>query len=157
RTAIVTPSMRPYSAWVPTFVNDNAERVLNRQRRNRRWIPHQSIRGRSSRYRNIFRKTDPLAKACSWPMSGAIAYDFVETNSCKIPQQHQRVGPNQRNWGKTRGNSSWVMAGLVPAIPTIGAPCPADRDRRDKPGDDELAATSFGPITNQPDPGPTRI
>src|SRR5262245_16441046 len=39
------------------------------------------------------------------------------------------------------------MAGLVPAIPIVWAPSPADRDRRDKPGDDELAATSFAPLT----------
>jgi hypothetical protein len=30
-----------------------------------------------------------------------------------------------------------VMAGLVPAIPTIEALCLAHRDRRDRPGDDE--------------------
>jgi hypothetical protein len=35
------------------------------------------------------------------------------------------------------------MAGLVPAIPIIEAPYAPDRHRRDKPGDDELAATSF--------------
>jgi len=30
------------------------------------------------------------------------------------------------------------MAGLVPAIPILGAsPCPPKRDRRDKPGDDD--------------------
>jgi len=39
------------------------------------------------------------------------------------------------------------MAGLVPAIPIISAPYPPDRDRRDKPGDDEPAATSFAPVT----------
>src|SRR5258706_15594035 len=32
------------------------------------------------------------------------------------------------------------MAGLVPAIPMMGALCPPDRDRRDKPGDDESGA-----------------
>jgi hypothetical protein len=37
-------------------------------------------------------------------------------------------------------------AGLVPAIPIIKALCPCDRDRRDRPGDDELAATSFAPL-----------
>jgi hypothetical protein len=36
---------------------------------------------------------------------------------------------------------------LVPAISIIKAPCPGDRDRRDKPGDDELGATSFAPLT----------
>src|ERR1700730_3134268 len=36
------------------------------------------------------------------PMSGAIAHDFVKTNSCKIPQQHQRVGPNQPDPKPTR-------------------------------------------------------
>jgi hypothetical protein len=30
------------------------------------------------------------------------------------------------------------MAGLVPAIPIIWARCPPNRDRRDKPGDDDL-------------------
>jgi len=48
------------------------------------------------------------------------------------------------------------MAGLVPsvpsvpsvpAIPIIGAPCPPGRDRRDKPGDDEPAATRCAPVT----------
>ena len=29
-----------------------------------------------------------------------------------------------------------VMAGLVPAIPIIQPRCPANRDHRDKPGDD---------------------
>ncbi len=31
-----------------------------------------------------------------------------------------------------------VMAGPVPAIPLGRAPCVPDRDRRDKPGDDEV-------------------
>jgi hypothetical protein len=35
------------------------------------------------------RITAPLAKAGDRPMSGVIARDFVETNSCKIPQQRQ--------------------------------------------------------------------
>jgi len=39
------------------------------------------------------------------------------------------------------------MAGLVPAIPIVGAPCHPDRDRRDEPGDDEPAATRFAPVT----------
>ncbi|MDZ4368611.1 MAG: hypothetical protein U0987_16550 [Afipia sp.] len=29
------------------------------------------------------------------------------------------------------------MAGLVPAIPIVEAPCSIDRDHRDKPGDDK--------------------
>ena len=33
------------------------------------------------------------------------------------------------------------MAGLVRAISKIGEPCPPERDLRDKPGDDEWAAT----------------
>src|SRR5258708_38787254 len=49
--------------------------------------------------------------------------------------------------GKTRGRSCLVVAGLVPAIPIVEAPCPVDRDRRDKPGDDELAPTSLALIT----------
>ena len=52
------------------------------------------------------------------------------------------------NRGKTRGNCSSVMAGLVPAIPIIGAPCPPDRDHRDVPGDDEPAATRFAPVAS---------
>ena len=40
------------------------------------------------------------------------------------------------------------MAGLVPVIPIIDAQCPPDRDRRDKPGDDEPAATRFAPHRN---------
>jgi len=32
------------------------------------------------------------------------------------------------------------MAGPVPAIPIIDAPYPPDRDRRDKPGDDDPSA-----------------
>jgi hypothetical protein len=40
-----------------------------------------------------------------------------------------------------------VMAGLVPAISKIGAQRPPQRDRRDKPGDDECAATTFAPLT----------
>jgi len=55
--------------------------------------------------------------------------------------------PTLRKRGKTRGGSYLVMAGLVPAIPIVWAPSPADRDRRDKPGDDELAATNFAPLT----------
>src|SRR5713101_3093257 len=42
------------------------------------------------------------------------------------------------------------MAGLVPAISIIGALCPPDRDRRDKPGDDAWATTSFAPVTSLP-------
>jgi hypothetical protein len=41
----------------------------------------------------------------------------------------------------------------VPAIPMICALCHPDRDRRDKPGDDESAATIFMhpvPKMNQP-------
>src|SRR5215468_3090130 len=49
--------------------------------------------------------------------------------------------------GKTHGDSYLVMAGLVPAIPIVWALSFPDRDRRDKPGDDELAATSFVPVT----------
>jgi len=60
-----------------------------------------------------------------------------------------RVADAKGKRGKTRGRSYWVMAGLVPAIPIIGAPCPPDRDRRDKPGDDEPAATSIAPVTAQ--------
>jgi len=41
------------------------------------------------------------------------------------------------------------MAGLVPAIPIIGAQCPPDRDRRDKPGDGEATATTFAPVASQ--------
>jgi len=41
------------------------------------------------------------------------------------------------------------MAGLVPAIPIIGAPCPPDRDRRDEPGDDGPTATSL-PLLRRP-------
>ncbi|MBR2117572.1 MAG: hypothetical protein V4458_12990 [Pseudomonadota bacterium] len=33
------------------------------------------------------------------------------------------------------------MAGLVPAIPIMGARCPIYRDHRDKPGDDRVFAT----------------
>ena len=33
--------------------------------------------------------------------------------------------------------SQLVMAGLVPAVPLREARCPPNRDRRDKPGDDE--------------------
>jgi hypothetical protein len=47
--------------------------------------------------------------------------------------------------GKSHGGAYLVMAGLVPAISIIKAPFPGDRDRRDKPGDDELGATSFAP------------
>ena len=50
----------------------------------------------------IYSETDPLAKAVVDQMSGAIAHDFVKTNSCKIPQQHQRVGPNQPDPKPTR-------------------------------------------------------
>jgi hypothetical protein len=32
--------------------------------------------------------------------------------------------------------TTFVMAGLVPAIPVMEAPCLVDRDRRDEPGDD---------------------
>jgi hypothetical protein len=39
------------------------------------------------------------------------------------------------------------MAGLVPAISLVGALCPPDRDRRDKPGDDEPARHEFCPVT----------
>jgi len=52
----------------------------------------------------------------------------------------------RRKKGKTHGSSYLVMAGLIPAIPIIGALCPPDRDRRDKPGDDEPAAASFAPV-----------
>ena len=41
-----------------------------------------------------------------------------------------------------------VAPGLDPgAIPTVLALSPPDRDRRDKPGDDELAVTRFDPVT----------
>jgi len=53
----------------------------------------------------------------------------------------------KRNRGKTRGCSCPVLAGLVPAIPIIGAPCPPDRDRRDKPGDDAPAGACCAPVT----------
>jgi hypothetical protein len=35
----------------------------------------------------------------------------------------------------------------VPAISMVGALCPPDRDRRDKPGDDETARHEFCPVT----------
>ena len=41
-----------------------------------------------------------------------------------------------REGRNTYGVSCLVMAGLVPAIPIIGALSPPDRDRRDEPGDD---------------------
>jgi hypothetical protein len=50
-----------------------------------------------------------------------------------------------RNRGKTRGNPYSVIAGLVLAISIIGALCPPDRHRRDKPGDDETARREFCP------------
>src|SRR5215472_14134301 len=50
--------------------------------------------------------------------------------------------------GESRGDCYLVMAGLVPAIPILAAPCQRDRDRGDKPGDDESAATSFAPLTS---------
>jgi hypothetical protein len=42
------------------------------------------------------------------------------------------------------------MAGLVqacPGHPDSLALCRLDRDRRDKPGDDEMAPTGFAPVT----------
>jgi len=39
------------------------------------------------------------------------------------------------------------MAELVAAMAIIGAPCRPDRDRRDKSGDDEPAATGFALVT----------
>jgi hypothetical protein len=51
-----------------------------------------------------------------------------------------------RNRGKRRGGSYLVMAGLVPAISMIGALCPPDRDRRDKPGDDENGVPQVLPL-----------
>jgi len=62
---------------------------------------------------------------------------------CGVRRAHGKSGDS----GKTRGSSHSVMAGLVPAIPIIGAPCHPDRDRRDKPGDDQSAATRFASLT----------
>jgi hypothetical protein len=48
-----------------------------------------------------------------------------------------------------RGKSGGFVFGhgrLVPAIPIVRALSPPDRDRGDKPGDDELAAASFAPL-----------
>jgi hypothetical protein len=45
----------------------------------------------------------------------------------------------KRNSGarSTLTESSWLgLSGLVPAISTLEAPSPPDRDRRDQPGDD---------------------
>src|SRR5262249_46736785 len=41
------------------------------------------------------------------------------------------------------------MVGLVPAIPIVRAPSSSNRDRRDRPGDDELVAARFAPLTHQ--------
>jgi hypothetical protein len=45
----------------------------------------------------------------------------------------------------SQGQGIASLAGLVPAIPIIGALCGADRDRRDKPGDDEVG--EFCPLS----------
>ena len=59
------------------------------------------------------------------------------------------LATDRSNRSKTCGGFYLVMAGLVPAIPIIGALCRPGRDRRDKPGDDKLAATSFAPIADR--------
>jgi hypothetical protein len=57
-----------------------------------------------------------LRSHAEWPSVGAGAPGFAKI-ACLIPCFPPRV-----------------VAGLVPATPRMGAPCPPERDRRDKPG-----------------------
>ena len=61
-----------------------------------------------------------------------------------------------RNRSKSRGGLSRVMAALVPAIPKSGTPCLPERDRRNKPGDDERTASTFAAVTPPPLPPPRK-
>jgi len=71
---------------------------------------------------------------------------FHDVNPLK-PRAVTVIEAESDGGGKTHGGSYLVMAGLVPAIPIVLALSPPNRDRGDKPGDDELAVTRFDPVT----------
>jgi len=66
---------------------------------------------------------------------------------CENRPHFRGLGHNRVRGAKLVAVPYSVMAGLVPAISTIGTLCAPDRDRRDKPDDDARAATSFAPLT----------
>ena len=76
---------------------------------------------------------------CIWPAARKLRHLTVRIKPQLLPANRKR--------GKTCGVSYLVMAGLVPAIPMVGAMCPPDRDRRDEPGDDESGDARFSPLT----------
>src|SRR5215510_1960347 len=82
---------------------------------------------------------------------------FVKTNYPRNTKRNQRHIWRLRNSGKTHGGSYLVMAGLVPAIPIVRTRSPPNRHRRDKPGDDELAATRFAAVTRHQMPPSYRL
>src|SRR5262245_56303729 len=85
----------------------------------------------------ILPPTRPRKSACEQPPSGSA-----------VKRKSETFGLERRRPARFPAEMiHLVMAGLVPAIPTEEArPCQLNRDRRDKPGDDDsvLAESALG-------------